>query len=339
MVWGDSGNKNSYAYTAMSKSSSLASNITAATSPTASSIAMSRSLSLSSAPTSLAEALALEGFKHADVCQYKGTAQILEAINSQSDELISGASSQQYLVFCGVTQSDLDKIDSVRPKYTRVTYYEDINLLIIKLMPTVKQEGAHGEFGLMIVEKVIRMGMPWRELFPVGAGRFKGSLSSKEGDTSYKPCSRDNEADLPTIVIEAGLPESLKQLRCDANWWLVNPGREGGKVMIVVIISIEKNNKGLQIEKWENALAPPRPITRANPAPLIPILIPTLIQQITIRPNATGAITPNEVTGAPLVLHFEQIFLRRPMAPQTDFTFTANELADFATYFWNCVKS
>jgi hypothetical protein len=322
----------------MSKSSSSASNTTAATSPTASSIAMSRSSSSSSAPTSLAEALALEGFKHIDICQHKGIAQVLEAINLQSDKLIAGDSNQQYLVFCGVTQSDLAKIDSVRPKYTRVTYYEDLNLLIIRLMPTVKHETVHLDFGGMIVEKVIRMGMPRRELIPVGAGQFNGSSCSKEGDTSFKPRSRDYEADLPTIVIEAGLSESLAMLKCDANWWLVNPGRNGGKVMIVVIISIKLKDKSLRIEKWENALAPARRNTRANPAPPIPIPIPTLIQQVTIRPNATGAITPNEVTGAPLVLHFEKIFLRQPIAPQTDFTFTANELADFATDFWDCVK-
>jgi hypothetical protein len=103
--------------------------------------------------------------------------------------------------------------------------------------------------------------------------------------------------------------------------------------MIVVTISLKLKDKSLQIEKWENAPAPARPNTRANPAPPIPIQIPTLIQQITIRPNATGAITPNEVTRAPLVLHFEKIFLRQPIAPQTDFTFTANELAEFATDF------
>jgi poly(3-hydroxybutyrate) depolymerase len=107
----------------MSKSLSLASNTTAATSPTASSIAMSRSSSSSSAPISPAEALALGGLKDVDLCQHKGIAQVLEAINLQSDKLVAGDSNQQYLVFHGVTQSDLAKIDGVRPKYTRVTYY------------------------------------------------------------------------------------------------------------------------------------------------------------------------------------------------------------------------
>jgi hypothetical protein len=72
-------------------------------------------------------------------------------------------------------------------------------------------------------------------------------------------------ADLPTIVIEAGLSESPAKLKCDANWWLVQPGRNGGKVMIVVTISINLKDKSFQIEKWENAPAPARPNTRVNP--------------------------------------------------------------------------
>ena len=330
-VSGDSDSKGSCAYLRLAASSSQASDITAATSPTASSIA-----SPSSAPTSLAEALALEGLEHIDIYQPKNITQILEAIKSQADKLVAEKSSQQYLVFSGITRSDLAKLDHVRPKYTRATYYWDINLLIVKLMPSGKHESVHVNFGLSIIEKVIRMGMSRRDLRGSGATTFEGLSSSKEGDTSFKPPCRDYEADLPTIVIEAGLSESVAKLRCDANWWLAQPGRNGGKVMIVVTISIKLKDKSLQFEKWENALAPARPITRANPNPSIQV--PTMIQQITIRPNATGAITPNEVTGAPLVLDFEKIFLRQPVAPQADFIFTANELAEFATDFWDCVK-
>ncbi len=312
----------------MSKSSS-------ATSPTATSIAMSGSSSSSSAPTCPAEALALEGLRDVNIFQHKSIAQVREAINLQSNKLIAEDSNQQYLVFHGVTQSDLAKIDGVRPKHTRTTYYWDINLLIIKLMPSGKHESAHVNFGRSIDRKTFQMGMSEYELQGFGAERFKGSSSSKEGDTCFKPPSRDYD-DFPTIVIEAGLSELPRKLKCDADWWLRQPGRNGGKVMIVVTISIKPNDKSLQIEKWENALAPARPRTRATPGP--PIQIATRIQQITIRPNANGAITPNEVTGAPLVLHFDKIFLRQPIAPETDFTFTANELAVFATKFWDRVK-
>ena len=145
-VSGDSDSKGSCGYLRLATSSSLASDTTTVTSLTASSIA-----SPFIAPTSLAEALALEGLKHIDICQPKNTAQILEAINLQADKLMAEDSNQQCLVFSGVTQSDLAKLDKVRPKYTRATYYWDINLLIIKLMPSGKHESVLANFGLLIV--------------------------------------------------------------------------------------------------------------------------------------------------------------------------------------------
>jgi len=292
---------------------------------------MPRFSSSSNTPLSLAETLALEGLEHVNICQPNNIAHVLEAINLQSDKLIAGVSNQQYLVFSSVTQDDLTKIDDKRGKHTRVTYYKDINLLIIKLMPSVKHEAAHGNFGQMKVIKTNVMGMS-DNLYSTGATRFEGSSSSKEADTSFKPRSRVNETDWPTIVIEAGLSESLASLRSDAKWWLIN---SGGDVMIVVIISITPRNKSLRIEKWENvAPALGRPITRANPGGPIP----RSVQEITIRPNATGAITPYRVIGAPLVLHFHKIFLRLPIPPETDFTFSTNELAGFARTFWGCVQ-
>lgn len=90
------------------------------------------------------------------------------------------------------------------------------------------------------------MGMSEDDLWGVGAGRFDSSLSSKEGDSSFKLASRDKETDWPTIAIKAGLSESLAKLKTDANWWLVN---SGGEVMIVVIISITLADKNLRIEK------------------------------------------------------------------------------------------
>lgn len=306
--------------------------MTAATLLKASFTATPRLSSSSSTPLSLAETLALEGLEHVNICQPNDIVQVLEAINLQSDKLIAGVSNQQYLVFSSVTQDDLTKIDDQRGKHTRATYYKDVNLLIIKLMPSVKHEAAHGNFGQMIVAKTIMMGMSIHSLYSTGATRFEGSSSSKEADTSFKPQSRVNETDWPTIVIEAGLSESLAKLRSDANWWLVN---SGGDVMIVVIISITPRKKSLRIEKWENvAPAPGRPITRANPSGPIP----RSVQDITIRPNVTGAITPYRVIGAPLVLHFHKIFLRLPIPPETDFTFSTNELAEFARTFWECAQ-
>lgn len=311
----------------MPRSTSRKSHATAPTSSTANSITTSRSSSSSNRPTSLAEALDFEGLDHIGIRQLNNIVDVLKAINLQSDKLIAGLSNQQFLVFSDVTQDDLIKIDSERPKYTRVTYYKDINLFIVKLMPSVKHEAAHVNFGKKMTGKIIGMGMSEDDLWATGAGLFQGSSASKEGDTSFKPPSRTNETDWPTIVIEAGLSESLPKLRCDAKWWLTN---SSGDVKIVIIILITSQNKSLRIEKWE--MVPPisgRRVTRANTP------IPGSVQEITIIPDATGAITPNQIIGAPLVMDFHKIFLRQPIPPETDITFSINDLADFATKFWN----
>jgi hypothetical protein len=88
-------------------------------------------------------------------------------------------------------------------------------------MPSVIHEAVHVNFGKKIIAKVIKIGMSVDDLFGVGRGRFKGSSSTKEGDTTYKPLSRCYEDDLPTIATVAGLLESLTKLKCDANWWLI----------------------------------------------------------------------------------------------------------------------
>jgi len=179
------------------------SNTTAATS-------MSSSSSSSSAFTSPAEALALEGLDGVDICQPKDIANVLKAINLQADKLIAGdklkadGSNQQYLVFRGISLTDLAKLDRVRPKYTRVTYHKDINLLIIKLMPTAKHEAAHVNFSRRIDYKIYGMGMSASDLEGTGATRFEGC--------------RDNDDDLPTIVIESGYSEPLERLQSGAKW-------------------------------------------------------------------------------------------------------------------------
>jgi hypothetical protein len=45
----------------------------------------------------------------------------------------------------------------MRGKHTRVMYYKDINLLIIKLMPSSTHEAAHVNFGGIMIAKIVGM--------------------------------------------------------------------------------------------------------------------------------------------------------------------------------------
>jgi hypothetical protein len=84
---------------------------------------------------------ALEGLEGVDIQQFVGITDLRKAVKLHSDKLQAGAS-DQYLVFKDVTTKDLTEIDRGRHsigRHTRMTYYANSNMLIIKLM----QSAAH----------------------------------------------------------------------------------------------------------------------------------------------------------------------------------------------------
>jgi hypothetical protein len=258
-------------------------------------------------------------------------------------EKVSKAS--PYLIFRLVTTNGLLEIERGRERGeisrgVRMTHYVDWNILILKV-PTAEHETAHGFFRDRLVVRVAGMGLQ-REFVPTGATKFVLGGVSKEGDSSYKPKSiRPRRADFPTIVFESGWSESLTRLRQDARLWLE---KTGGAVKIVLLFSIGRraSARTMIIEKWENRPIPANPPVPANRpatrsmtrAAATPPQTPTQIQVVTIDSNS------NTVNGAPLTLEFQKIFLRQavPTRGEHDFTFTAQDLSDFATDIWESVK-
>lgn len=132
-------------------------------------------------------------------------------------------------------------------KHIRPTHHSDTNELIVKL-PSGEHELAHNSLTDLLTYELFQMGISFPDLLSNMAGkRCTGSSSSKEADSSYKPKSRHNKNDWPTLVFESGLSERLGRLRVDARWWLVN---SKGDVNIVIIISIKPAKRSLRIEKW-----------------------------------------------------------------------------------------
>ncbi|KAF2187565.1 hypothetical protein K469DRAFT_704469 [Zopfia rhizophila CBS 207.26] len=330
-----------YAYTTISRSSS----------------STGASRQASPAETSPAETSSIEGLQGVPIYQYTGVRDLQERVKSQSTELQAGRSNQQYLVFRSVTKGHLDMLDRKRAsigKHTRMTHYTDTNLLIVKLMPSVEHEITYLLLADDLSHVLAGMGLPRRSLIPLGGSRFSGPNSSKEGDSAYKPRSRNRRADWPTLVFESRLSETLTRLRHDARWWLTN---SGGDVRIVIIILITPVEKRLQVEKW--CLSPAtghRPATRAhlNSNPLVP----TRIQEVTITQNPATPPNPAAqpgttvqpstttqpdaaasyaVTGAPLILEFQNLLLRAPIPPEGDVVFPAADLLLWADSFWESV--
>jgi hypothetical protein len=174
-------------------------------------------------------------------------------------------------------------------------------------------------FGAKFLFKLAGMGMSDDMIRYCGATTYNSNTSSKESDSAYRPPSR-KKTDWPTFVIEAGYSETLQHLRSSASWWL---GNSQGEVKFAIIILVQQAQKILHIEKWELALSSQeRPATRALS------LIPTKVQEITILPD-------NTISGSlPLVLQFQDVFLRPAVLLEGDITFTAEDLSKLADTVW-----
>ena len=278
----------------------------------------------------------LEGLHDVPTHQYKGIRDLQKRVRAQSAELQAGHSKQQYLVFQGVTKQQLAEIDRERDsigRHTRITHYTSINLLVIKLVASVLHELAHSVFADTLTGRLILMGLPIPPLLRVGAARYDGNLSSKEGDSAYKPDSRNRREDWPTIVFESGFSETLTQLRIDAQWWLTN---SQGDVRIVVIVFARPEDRTLRLEKW--CLTPTS--LRRSPRLNQHVQVPTRVQEILITQNPPahpGGAATYTVAGAPLTLEFQEMLLRTPAPPESDVTFTAADLSQLAARFWNTI--
>jgi len=317
-------------------SSRRPSTTTTTTTTTASSVSANMGSTSTTMPTFSKVSEGLEGVP---VRTFTTITNMQRAIDSFEEKLEAGKASP-YLIFRLVTTDDLLKIERAREnskirRGVRLTHYVDWDILILKV-PTIEYEAAHRSFSTKLFLGAAEMGLPW-ELYDLGATTFKTPRISKEGDSSFKPLSiRPRAADWPTIVLESGWSGSLTRLRRDAHIWLED---SRGEVKIVLLFAISRTTRTTIIEKWQNRPVPAnRPVTRAmtraaaNP-PNQPSQSPTQIQAIAIDSNS------NIVNGAPLTLEFRDIFLRQAVPPlEHDFTFTAQDLSQFATHFWSGVQ-
>lgn len=268
-----------------------------------------------------------KGIPAANIRRFLGVLDVRKIIVALAKALQAGTTNAQYLPFECVTTESLAKIDSSRSslvRHAKMSFYVDIDLLIVKVTPSGAHETAYGLLSEDFRFKLQGMGVLRGDLLNIGSTRYQGSQSFKEPDAGYKPLpARGLVSDWPSIVFEVGLSESLSQLRADAEWWLVN---SGGQVMIEIIISLKPALSVIHIEKWGFDFAQ-RPMTRAvaNNAS-DPPQVPTCVQVI--------AIDRKKVTGAPLILEFQKIFLRAPIPPELVVVFTAQDLTDWACLLW-----
>lgn len=167
----------------------------------------------------------------------------------------------------------------------------------------------------------------------MGSGRLSAQQSpsgqrGKEGDSTGGPKpERAPKGAWPTLVIEAGVSETLAELHRDMQRWFSISNHE---VKIVLLAKFDGTK--ILLEKWEEEMQhrPGATTTRHS----LQHQQPVLRQSIAITRNTTTDPVSYNVTRGALVLSFRLIFLRDPGPGEGDFVIDVQELEEYAENVW-----
>src|SRR5437773_8962742 len=104
-------------------------------------------------------------------------------------------------------------------------------------MPSKAHEHAHAVLFHEVMLKIWAMGLSDDVAIDAAADFWNVQRTfRKQGDSTLRPNPPRGIDDPPTLVIEAGVLESLRQLQMDAKNWLIH---SSGEVKIVILVSLE----------------------------------------------------------------------------------------------------
>ncbi|RAK78810.1 uncharacterized protein BO72DRAFT_58137 [Aspergillus fijiensis CBS 313.89] len=254
-----------------------------------------------------------------------------------NDDLVS-----EYLAFQPIPPETLPSLTDEENRRAllgtvRITFFPDIATLLLKI-PTTACEKAHRSVAEETVAALAGMGVSIAERAPTGAATYtapspspsparsgSGSGSVKEADSSYRNGLLD--ADWPQFVMEAATDseESARRLDQAAAWWV---GCSGGRVRVVVLLRVARARKALTVEKyfprrqwqWQRQ----RELETEKTPP--PRFVPGLIA----RTEVDVGVAPPCVRGPPVVLEFDRVVGRPPVAPEQDVILGHAKLVELA---------
>ncbi|KAI1176068.1 hypothetical protein F4777DRAFT_597860 [Nemania sp. FL0916] len=222
------------------------------------------------------------------------------------------------LVVTDVSPADFDEINRRERRPFRIRrYHANTGILIISI-PTRLHEALHLYLYRKYDHKLVRNGQE-RSWAPIGSTIFRPqghpSGDGGEGDSSGGPVPVRRAA-WPTLVVEAGVSESLGTLRDDMRWWF---SASDHQVHIVLLTKFDRPNQRIIIERWEEELKTRQGPTATPQSAFNPVLTPVLRQSITITQNTATNPVLYHVTSGALVLSFRLLFLREPGPQEGDF--------------------
>ncbi|KAI5863545.1 hypothetical protein GGS23DRAFT_567522 [Durotheca rogersii] len=236
------------------------------------------------------------------------------------------------LIVTNVSRQDFTAIEHERETRRRKIrfrrYYASTQILIVTI-PTIIHEQLHRRLYEGLCFQVNSAGL-WEDWSSLGGATFREgrpSGNSGEGDSSGGPRSAGRGA-WPTLVIEAGVSESLRQLQEDMRWWFAASNHD---VKIVILAKSGRSQNRIILQKWIEQQRQPR--QGATSTRWASTLEPTLHQTITITGDSANPALYNVTRGA-LVLEFRLLFLRDPRQGEGDFVVDVPSLQRYAAAVW-----
>ncbi|KAG0133094.1 hypothetical protein HOY82DRAFT_605166 [Tuber indicum] len=239
------------------------------------------------------------------------------------------SASGHYLLISGVPEDMEVTIDEAFERrqirhQVRLMYEHNLMSLIIKLMPGIPHEAVTNLFTITIANKIQAIpGHSILSFIVIGSGRFRArGGKSKEPDSGIRPATRKSD-EFPSLVLEVGYSQTMRALRCDARWWLLNSNM---RTKMVLIMKLSRNPVLLEIESWIMIPNPPRRVTRNRP-----LFIPVCDQYIGIDSIGTVVIDP---PGNCLTIPYQTIF-DVPNLNEVDIAISRNELSTLALHVFH----
>jgi hypothetical protein len=226
----------------------------------------------------------------------------------------------------------------------RLRRFEAKSRILIITIPTGLHETLHREIYNQYYSNVVQRGLrkSWKDIaattlraqgHPRGDGGNGGEADSAGGPYPQ----RAFDGDWPTLVVEAGVSETLPELRRDMRWWFSTSNHQ---VKIVLLAKFEHTETKIILEKWVERPPPPR--QGATTTRRAAMLEPWCDQEIFItrNPGITDShrnrFDPESftVTRGALRLEFNLLFLREPIQEEGDVIISVEGLQDYASVVW-----
>jgi len=161
-----------------------------------------------------------------------------------------------YIFVFGVPVNMVERIEDAFQHYgirkqLRLTYERALESLLIKCTVGIPHESISWSFISEITQKICQL--PEHDKYSyrhTGTATFSvGGERSKQADGGLSPsATRNGVTDWPSVLIEVGDSQRLKDLRKDASWWL---DHSGGRTRMVFIIKLDKDAMSLRLECWQ----------------------------------------------------------------------------------------